>query len=53
MIRVMIFPGDGTVICGGEELFDKAADPGVAGWIDFEGDREIAERFLHQLKHRL
>lgn len=50
MIRVMFFPGDGTVICGGEELFEKAADPSVAGWIDFEGDREIAEKFLHRLK---
>jgi magnesium transporter len=50
MIRVMVFARDGAVECGGEELLERALDPSVAGWIDLQGDREMAERVLHEMK---
>lgn len=50
MIRVMIFGDGGAVVCGGEELLARALDPGVAGWIDLEGERERAEKILLEQK---
>ena len=49
MIRTVVFESDGRVLCGGEELVERAKDPSIAGWIDLEGDREIAEKLLHDL----
>jgi magnesium transporter len=48
MIRIMILGDDGTVRCGGAELLPVALDPAVAGWIDFEGESEAAERLLSE-----
>lgn len=46
MIRIMLCDTDGAVRCGGEELLPEALDPAVAGWIDFVGEAEAAERLL-------
>ena len=46
MIRIMLCGTDGAVRCGGEELLTEALDPAVAGWIDFVGEAEAAERLL-------
>lgn len=46
MIRIMLCDTDGAVRCGGEELLSEALDPAVAGWIDFVGEAEAAERLL-------
>jgi magnesium transporter len=48
-MRTVIFAPDGSARCGGEELFEAAIDPSVAAWIDLEGDREAAEKILHDL----
>ena len=50
MIRTVVFETDGRVLYGGEELLDRAKDPSIAGWIDIEGDRSIAEKLLQDLE---
>mgnify|MGYP001564471791 CR=1 FL=1 len=50
MPRVLVFQRDGSVAVGGEELLEQACDPSIAGWIDFEGEREAAEKLLGDLK---
>ncbi|MGE0639888.1 MAG: magnesium/cobalt transporter CorA [Thermoanaerobaculia bacterium] len=48
MIRVLLFYADGTIRTGGAELLGEACQPEIGGWIDFDGDREAAEKLLRE-----
>lgn len=46
MVRILLCDASGAVRSGGEELLPEALDPAIAGWIDFDGEADGAERLL-------